>query len=240
MPSRAREYIVVVRRHCGKFLAGPSVSALGLIGAFAAWLAGADPSVVKWIAWISAAAFVLSIIPAQFGAWKEERELRDKEVEEERRLRELEEAKNQQPEIRGEAFNFMASGKASGHTQGAWSCSANVAFEMEVCNFRQADTNLRGIELDGSEMEHPATFTHVVACQVVPGEDIEHRPHEVRAPILSPGVCVSLRCAAYMDSSGLREWPEDDKLNMEKLNIHLINGFGNRHPINIRAREVLT
>ena len=78
MPSRAPEYIAVVRRHCGKFIAGPTVSAFGLIAAFIAWSLGADASTVKWIAWVSAAIFVLSIFPAQYGAWKEERERSEK------------------------------------------------------------------------------------------------------------------------------------------------------------------
>lgn len=74
MPNRASEYIAVVRRHCGKFIAGPSASAVGFIAAFVAWLAGADPLVVKWVAWVSAGVLVFSVFPAQYGAWREERE----------------------------------------------------------------------------------------------------------------------------------------------------------------------
>ena len=80
----------MVRRHCGKFIAGPIVAALGLVGAFIAWRAGANPEAVKLIAWVSAAIFPISIFPAQYGAWKEER-----------RATEAERAKNLKPEVKG-------------------------------------------------------------------------------------------------------------------------------------------
>jgi len=78
MLPRASERIGVVRRHYRKLTAGSSVSALGLIGAFLAWQSGVDRSTVKWVAWVSASVFILSFFPAQYGAWKEEREAREK------------------------------------------------------------------------------------------------------------------------------------------------------------------
>lgn len=212
-----REYIAVVKRHFGNFIAGPIVGAFGLLAAFIGWKTGASPEFVKWTAWISLAVFPLSIFPAQYYAWKDER----LELEKER-------AKNEKPEIGGEAWNFKVGIKGPSVISGKSYFGAQVYFAMRVCNSRQVKTSVRDVILDGSNLNPPVKFYRVQQLAEYPS------PAGMPQLILDHGIHKDIPCAFQAEMEG-----EPKNVILDNLIIELVDGFGVHHSIQTRAGESL-
>lgn len=133
--------------------------------------------------------------------------------------------KNGWPDIRGEAFNFHTG--SHGDSFDTKSCWTIVSFQMSLCNHRQVLTNLKAIELEGDDMKIPARFSPT---------NFHSEGHE--KPELPRGLNTIINCATRMEVSD-HFYDEIRSMDLAGLKIYVVDGFGERHQITVRAGELL-
>jgi hypothetical protein len=117
----------------------------GTAGLLASVVAAARNSNTLFVV-LTAVLGVSFLFLAGYKAWKEERENYEGEL-----------AKNQRPEIHGEAFEFVMG--IHGHGNAPKHCHGGIRFSINLCNYRAVNTNLVGIEIDRSGMNPPVRFS---------------------------------------------------------------------------------
>src|SRR4051812_40176987 len=87
-------------------------------------------------AWVLGGTGVLAVVfllVAAYKAWRDEHDKYADAI-----------AKNQRPDIQGEAFNFSGYGiYGDGHYKGQWSADCEVSFEIFMCNQNSVNTTLK-------------------------------------------------------------------------------------------------
>lgn len=134
-------------------------------------------------------------------------------------------AKNQRPDIQGEAFKFSGCGiSGEGHNEGVWSANTEVEFEMSLCNHRPVATTLKRVELDGSRLEPPVSFEF--GFHHPPPSNIE-LPHGI-------GKSVTVKLEATVIGMRIADVPA---IKLNNLLLVVIDAFNERHVIRTRDGE---
>ena len=100
-----------------------------------------------WIVASSAALGYISFFTASYRAWKRQHDRSN----EERVKRELEEAKNTRPSLRGEVFDFQTQGLYG--ESNTPNCFTGIACTIYMCNERNVVTTLKEVIFDGSALQ---------------------------------------------------------------------------------------
>jgi|SRR5208283_2715369 len=136
---------------------------------------------------------------------------------------EIEIAKNEKPEIRGEVFDFKRRGVFGDSIVGKkCSCSFHLGFRMYLCNHRAVSTTVKEIKLDGSGMNPKLTFSEIILT-----EDV--RLDRGIGKELAKGVLVGVEDKLLEDVQ---------MVSTQGLKVFIIDAFGQTHDIPLRAGEL--
>jgi hypothetical protein len=167
-----------------------------------------------WVVGGSALLAVMFFAVAAYRTWRDEYNKYEGEV-----------AKNQQPEIKGEAFDFSGYGRCGdGQYRGHWSANTQVKFELFLCNHRPTNTTLRGLELDGSHLLPAVSF------------DLEPDLPADMELLYGVGMRLTVHATATVYGMRLTEVPP---IKMNDLVVLVTDAFDQRHRIQVRDRECL-
>ena len=147
-----------------------------------------------------------------------------------------EHAKNAMPDIRGELFDFERQTYGLGHDYGVWSSHARVRFTVAVCNHRDVLTNIDRLEIDGTGTKTPCSVTILTFGGV--GDSFDELPS------VPPDVELPRGIQKHLVGTALVQMNVDvstgpTKLDVTRLKPILMDGFGNRHQLSVRAGEVV-
>src|SRR5271170_58212 len=152
--GRVREYVALVTRLWGRLIAGPIAAVCSLIGLVVGLSLHLGPTATSVLSVVPLADSILLIWPAQYEAWKQER------VE-----RELEVAKNQKPDLRGEAYDFSRNQHgtitSTMSSDEGWTVFVPFHFTLSVTNHRQATTNLSKLILDATDVQPAVSWLNI-------------------------------------------------------------------------------
>jgi hypothetical protein len=217
MPEHlVREYVVLVLKHRGKWIAGPVAAIFGLIVVPIVGLRGGfSQQTTTWLSVASVVTAILLLWPAQYSAWKQERQSRHEA-----------ESKYQKPEIKGEAYGFGFDDKRiNTELVDHVTNKSRVAyqFKLDLHNHRDVATNLIAIELDGSRLPESVKFSNI------------EYPHGILLEY-AKSITVDVHCMAdaTYDPGGL------NFIDLDKLNVYITDGLHERHEIPTRPGEKLT
>jgi hypothetical protein len=177
----------------------------------------------SWVVGGSAVLAALFFVVAAYKSWRDEHDRYMLEV-----------AKNQKPEIKGEAFNFTGYGiHGDGQEYGHWSAHSEITFELYLCNQRPITTNLKSIHLDGSRLVPPVSFALLPESET-PDELLRNAPlSRVELPH-GTGKTIKVKTDATVDNMRLAGVPP---IVMDNLQIRIVDAFDQEHPIRIRSGE---
>jgi ABC-type nickel/cobalt efflux system permease component RcnA len=218
MPSRLGEYLVSVTKLWGQEISGPVLAGVSIVLAIVVQSISDMPTamlVTRWGAWATGGSSVLLMFVAQYKLWTTERD-----------RRELEEAKNLRPDLKGEAAGFQPVGiRGAGVNGDEFWVMTEFKFRLSVCNYRDVTTNITGVRLDGSLLDPPVIFG---GCGV---QDDGH-------PELPQGIRreLEVHSEATLDGVHTKEIAEVD---LAELKIYVVDGFGVSHLIQPRRGESL-
>jgi hypothetical protein len=150
---------------------------------------------------------------------------------------EIERTKNTMPEIRGELFDFETSTQGHGHEKGVWVSSTLVIFRITVCNHRDVPTNIDRLEIDGCETEPPCAVSNIDVK--VPGKSIEELALLPSDAVLHRGIQTHMIGSAFVQIN-IDESAGPTTVDLTRLLARVVDGFGNEHPLSVRAGEVIT
>lgn len=202
----------------GHWWALMSCAAFTFLGVYAAAANKASTWIVAGIGFLA----VLFFVVAAFKTWADEHRKCVAEI-----------AKNQKPDIRGEAFDFLSSeGSGEGNYRDHWRSYTDLTFELFLCNQRPVTSNLRAIELDGTQLVPPVTFD-VMRHAVNMEPDLTTLDVE-----LSQGMSRTLSVNGTATVYGMR-LADVPPIMLDKLIVTVIDGFEQRHRIRVRAGERL-
>ena len=137
--------------------------------------------------------------------------------------------KNARPEIRGEAFRFVAGLCGESFLENKLtSCHATIQFQLSLCNHRPVLTNLKSVEMDGSELKIPAQFSHDALAEL----------RDRALPQLPFGLEARVVWSTEIKVAG-HQLVEIHDLDLAGLKIYVVDGFGTRHRIQLRSGEML-
>ena len=157
---------------------------------------------------MTGAAALLMVFVAQYKLWSKERE-----------EREVEQAKNQRPELKGEAHSFEAHGmQGEGLSDGDWHCNTQFRFKVNLCNHRPVNTNITEIRLDGSPLNPPVVFGE---CEI-PRDAPLGAPPDLQ---LNHGIAKSFAVNADATINGMRSHDVKD-VDLQNLRIVVVDGDG--------------
>jgi hypothetical protein len=216
-PHRLKEYVVMVGRLWGREISGPVLAAVSIVLAFAyghyADNANATVKLVKYAAWLTGIISVLLVFVAQYKAWCFERERYEAEA-----------ARNIKPELRGVAENFRSKGPYGDHrSPEPIYASFGITFDLRLTNHRPVPTNIGSVEVAGAIL-HKVAF-----CS-----DLELG----FAGSLEYGIAATVPMSARVDVYYVAIADLKDKeIDLSKLRIEVIDGFGDRHHIPIAENE---
>jgi hypothetical protein len=176
--------------------------------------------ILKWGAWVTLGTAVFMFLVAQYKAWSLERDKYEAEL-----------GKNGRPEIHGEAFGFQV--KMRGDDYEPRSCSATIEFSLDLCNYRPIFTNLAGIQINGTAINPPASFSESSLAAMVSQLDLA----SVR-PELPMGKRITAKWAVDIEVKGAN-WGDFDSFNVERMQICVVDGFGGHHKIPVRRGDGL-
>ncbi len=136
---------------------------------------------------------------------------------------EIEIAKNEKPEIRGEIFDFKRRGVfGDSIAREKWSCSFHISFTIYLCNHRTVSTTIKEIKLDGSKMNPPSAFSEVSLSQVVR---------------LDRGIGKELEKGVLVTVEGKR-LDEVERISTQGLKASVVDAFGQTHVIPVRSGDL--
>ena len=220
------EYVVTVLKLWGGHISGPVLALASIILTVCAAVFANDPkvgsAVVKVSALVTAILAVFLILVAQYDAWKLERIALEQE-----RSRSL------RPQLKGEAHTFLTYLRSTSLTlsQEPSKHMRYVSFQITVCNTRNVETNIRGIDVDGANLLPPCVFLN----ENVMGRDDDNKPLNGESVLLryavSTGLTVSAMCLPRTD--------RPVSIDLSSLRISLIDGLGDRHQIHVRQGSQL-
>jgi hypothetical protein len=195
-----------------------SCAAFTILGVYIAATNKGNGWVVGGIAFLAAVFFLM----AAYRTWRDEHHRYIGEV-----------ARNQRPDIKGEAFNFSGYGvHGEGHEHGHWSAGCNVTFEIYVCNHNPITTTLKAVEVDGSRLTPPVNFDFRVIEAVLrePAFPVGmEMPHGM-------GKTMKVRATATVDRMRLAEIPP---IVLDDIQVHIVDAFEHKHPIRVKQGERL-
>jgi len=148
-----------------------------------------------------------------------------------------ERAKNTMPEIRGELFEFETSEQGRGHENGVWFSNNHARFKLAVCNHRDVPTNIDRLEIDGSRTQPPCFVSNILL--LIPGKSIQESMLLPRDVELRRGIQTYMLGSAYFEIK-LDKTGTPTTVDLTKLLPRVVDGFGNVHPLSVRAGEVIT
>ena len=164
---------------------------------------------VKWIAWGSLALLILSIFPAQYGAWKEERDKYEAEV-----------AKTSKPDLRGFVEDVVVSLNQANKLY--------VRFCGTVCNHSTAQTNTK-IEVVIKSKAGDILMGGVLANQpgVGPGSGVYNFPPPIDFETipLQRGIAQKFSASAFFDTA----------IPIAAIAFSAQDGFQQRHPLDLHG-----
>lgn len=170
-----------------------------------------------WVVGGSAVLAVVFFVVAAYLTWKDEHDRYVHEV-----------AKNQKPEIQGELTVSGYGIETEGHTQGHWSVSSEVFFQLTLCNHRAVNTTLEDLDWDGSHLNPPVVFDDGVKS--MHSDPIgEHLPHGI-------GRTINVGFVANIDGV---KWKDVHPIDLQPLKFYVIDAFGQKHQIKIKPGERL-
>lgn len=141
----------------------------------------------------------------------------------------IEREKNGRPDIRGEAFSFVTTFHGESYLENKLtSCHATIQFQLSLCNHRPVLTNLKGVEMDGTEMKVPAQLSR----------DALADSRDRILPQLPFGLETLVAWSTEMTVPG-RALAEIHDLDLAGLKVYVVDGFGTRHLIQLRSGEML-
>lgn len=169
-------------------------------------------------AWAVRASFALSAIlffVASYQAWKQERESLTDEL-----------SKNQQPDIRGEAYDFGFDEKRIATQivdEVKHKSLVGFVFKLDLHNHHNVTTNLVAVELDGGGLPEPVVFSNLEYPQGI---------------LLEYAQSITIKVAGRAEATYV---PGDLKfISLDNLKIYIIDGLRGRHEIHTRQGEQLT
>jgi hypothetical protein len=169
-----------------------------------------------WVVGGSAFLATVFFVVAAYRTWRDEHDTYTSEV-----------AKNQRPDIRGEAFDLSGEGiYGEGYDQpGHWSVSCQSSFELYLCNHNPVNTTLKAIELDGSRLRPPVTFDFD-RLNIPDGTELVH------------GIGTKFTVQVNATVEGMR-LADISPIAMDDLRVNVVDAFDHKHPIPIRQGERL-
>ncbi len=147
-----------------------------------------------------------------------------------------ERARNSMPEIRGELFDFSVSTYGRGHDNGVWRSHARVRFSVAVCNYRDVQTNIVRLEIDGRKTKPESSVTNVDLS--VPGRSFDELALPPTTLELRRGMQVYMVGTVFIDVN-LDPQAEPLRLDLTKLRPFVVDGFGNVHQLSVRSGETV-
>jgi hypothetical protein len=136
-------------------------------------------------------------------------------------------------DIRGEAFNFTAGLHATNTP-----FNATLHFRLSLCNHSSTSTNISDVVLDGSKMAPPATFSGGLEEALEAARDPEHS--QGRGIVLRSGIKTDLPWRNEIEIPDRQLSDIRNGVDLSGLKIHVIDGFGRHHPIQVRHGEMLS
>ena len=212
----------MVSKSWGRAISGPVLAVVGLV------LIGIQQTVtdaptaslaLKIGGWSTLGIAGFMIFVAQYEVWKLERERADAEA-----------AKNIKPELRGRAYDFKkgiyGSGSGGGNSWG----TVEARFMVEICNHKSITTNITALEIDGEEVDKTMAISGIV--------------HDGGSLLLEHGIAHRFKaqaelCATRNESTTPGQWPEPVEVDLTKLRIQVVDGFGGKHPITVEPGSSL-
>ena len=214
-PTLIRLFAAAMFKHWWELM---SCAAFTILGVYCAAANRGNGWVVGGSAFLAAAFFLV----AAYSTWRDERQRYTDEV-----------ARNGRPDIRGEAFNFSGDGvHGDGLYRGHRCAHSGVTFKLFLCNHSPVNTTLKNIEYDGSHLNPPVEFGFD-AVDVAFG----HEPFPVDTELPHGiGKTLTVRTEATVDGFQIADIPP---IAMDDVRVHIVDAFGQRHPIAIRHGERL-
>jgi hypothetical protein len=194
----------------GKHISGPIFGVLsiglGIAGARYANNASVSHALLKLGAYLTGGLSVFLLFVAQYGVWKTERDQLT-----------AEKLKNEKPDIRGNASHFGCYGSAhvEDRDENKWSAAFNVQFRLELCNHSTVKTNVRSLLFDGSRVSPPVEMSEA------PGGYVD----------LNRGIGVTLEPITFVNIAARYVDLQQKEIDLTNLEITVVDGFDNRHPI---------
>ncbi|MEP6961304.1 MAG: hypothetical protein ABI995_04460 [Acidobacteriota bacterium] len=205
-----RDYLRAIFRHWAAAMTGAA-------GLLASVIAAIRNDNVLFI-WMTAGLGLAFLLTAGYRAWRQEHVAYLAELE-----------KNQKPEIKGEAYGF----RVRMQTSGMGTRGADLILRMDLCNHRQVPTNFIGVQIEGAQTTPPSRFFESNLPVILTRGDSEYVPPR---PDLPHGRSVTVEWCVSIEVDG-RDYGE---VQIDQASIEVIDSFGNRHPIQIRAGESVT
>ena len=176
-----------------------------------------------WVVGGSAFLAAVFFTVAAYRTWRDEHDKYTSEV-----------AKNQRPDVRGEAFDFKGDGvSGDGLYRGHRNAYTGVSFKLFLCNHSPVNTTLKNIDYDGSQLTPPVEFGFD-AVDIAFGH--ESFPVDTELPH-GIGKTLTVHTEATVDGFRIADVPP---IVMDNLQVHVVDAFDQRHPIRIRQGERLT
>lgn len=202
-----REYVRVIFRHW--------VSAMtGAAGLMASVIAAYNDSNKLFIG-MTAVLGLGFLLMAGYRAWREERLAYLAELD-----------KNQKPEIKGEAYGFRVSMRSSGMGKRG----AHLMLKMDLCNHRQVPTSFISVQIEGCQTNPASRFSESMFSVIDTRGKSEYVPPRPDLP-QGRSVTVEWFVSIEVDAQDYLE------IQLDQASIEVIDSFGNRHPIQVRAGE---